>query len=171
MSGAASYTEILLILEFDINDLDNGRTNTQLLNDLATIRDAFKAAALAVNPTVIFKSACLTMPAGYDPAVNPPNYINSSWDLDIQQPWNAYLRANYAAHGFDKVIDIAANPLLGAAGAEKSSTYFYTDHVHPIDPGHAEMGAIVAADASDLLTITPPLNGFLQVGFAGGFIG
>jgi len=41
--------------------------------------------------------------------------------------------------GADGIIDFAANPVVGADGANASATYFQSDHIHPTNAGHVQM--------------------------------
>jgi hypothetical protein len=47
-----------------------------------------------------------------------------------RQQLNTLLRQGLKAHSARGIIDLAANPLLGATGANASTTYFYSDNVH-----------------------------------------
>ncbi len=43
------------------------------------------------------------------------------------------------AGGADGVIDVAADPLVGADGANASSTFFQADNIHPTNAGHVRI--------------------------------
>ena len=53
--------------------------------------------------------------------------------------FDAALLLNIKAAGADGIIDFAADPLVGADGANASATYFQADHIHPANPGHVQM--------------------------------
>lgn len=57
--------------------------------------------------------------------------------------FNGSIRSNAAGMGY-VVADIGANPTIGDAGDENSSTY-YLDTIHPKDAGHAIIAPIVKA--------------------------
>ncbi|MEI9980790.1 MAG: hypothetical protein WDN23_17675 [Edaphobacter sp.] len=58
--------------------------------------------------------------------------------------YDALLLAQAKAFGADGVIDFAANPLLGADGANTNTTYFQGDGVHPTVAGQALMAVIAS---------------------------
>ena len=55
--------------------------------------------------------------------------------------YNALILSQAKAGGADGVIDFAANPFLGADGANTNATYFQADHVHPTQAGQALLAA------------------------------
>ena len=61
-----------------------------------------------------------------------------SYDTD-KDNYDALILGGWKAIGADGVIDFAANPLLGADGAN-AGTYFQADHVHPIQAGQQILG-------------------------------
>jgi hypothetical protein len=61
--------------------------------------------------------------------------------------YDAILLQQYKAYGADGMIDFAANPLLGADGANANATYFQSDHIHPTAAGQL----LLAAAASNAL--------------------
>ena len=61
--------------------------------------------------------------------------------------YNSLILSQARAGGADGVIDFAANPLMGADGANTNATYFQPDHVHPTQAGQA----LLAAAASNAL--------------------
>ena len=58
----------------------------------------------------------------------------TSLDAD-KDSYDSLLLQQAEAAGADGVIDFAANPLLGADGANANATYFQSDHVHPTQVG------------------------------------
>jgi trimeric autotransporter adhesin len=68
-----------------------------------------------------------------------------SYDSD-KDSYDALILGGWKRIGADGVIDFAANPLLGADGANAGS-YFQADHVHPIQAGQQ----ILANEASNAL--------------------
>ena len=58
----------------------------------------------------------------------------TSLDAD-KDAYDALMLQQTRAAGADGVIDFAANPLLGADGANANATYFQSDHVHPTQAG------------------------------------
>jgi lysophospholipase L1-like esterase len=60
-----------------------------------------------------------------------------------RQTLNALLRQGLKAHSARGIVDLAANPYLGATGANASSTYFYPDNVHVIAAGQPLIEAAV----------------------------
>jgi phospholipase/lecithinase/hemolysin len=71
---------------------------------------------------------------------------------------NALILANAKALGADGIIDFAANPLLGADGANTSATYFQGDHTHPTAAGQL----LLASAASNVLNYTFGYNDLNQ---------
>jgi trimeric autotransporter adhesin len=69
----------------------------------------------------------------------------NSYDTD-KDGYDAMILGNWKAIGADGVIDFAANPLLGADGAN-AGAYFQADHVHPVQAGQQ----ILANEASNAL--------------------
>ena len=63
--------------------------------------------------------------------------------------FDALVLSQAKAGGADGVIDFAANPLMGADGAN-AGTYFQSDHIHPTQAGQA----LLAAAASNVLNYT-----------------
>lgn len=126
-----------VVAQWGKDDLRTGRTNAQLIADLKTIATAYRAA----NGTGRFRFIAQTIQPGYSTGVG----ILGSYDLLVQQSWNAYLRANYASNGIDLVSDLASNPLVGQAGAETSGTYFDADKVHMTAAGYALVASIAAS--------------------------
>ncbi len=55
--------------------------------------------------------------------------------------YNTLILSQAKAGGADGVIDFAANPVLGADGANTNATYFQPDHVHPSQAGQAQLAA------------------------------
>jgi len=53
--------------------------------------------------------------------------------------FDAALLLNAKAAGADGIIDFAANPVMGADGANANATYFQADHIHPTNAGHVQM--------------------------------
>ncbi len=68
-----------------------------------------------------------------------------SYDSD-KDNYDALILGNWKTTGADGVIDFAANPLLGADGAN-AGAYFQADHVHPVQAGQQ----ILANEASNAL--------------------
>ncbi len=65
----------------------------------------------------------------------------------VKDAYNALILSQYKMLGADGVVDFAANPNLGADGANANMTYFATDGTHPKNPGQD----ILAAEASNAL--------------------
>ncbi len=61
--------------------------------------------------------------------------------------YDALMLQNAQRVGADGVIDFAANPLLGADGANANATYFQGDHTHPTAAGQL----LLAVEASNAL--------------------
>ncbi len=63
----------------------------------------------------------------------------------LKDSYDALIVQQAKAVGFAGVLDIAANPLLGADGAYNNTTYFQAvDHIHPTTAGNALMAAAVS---------------------------
>jgi lysophospholipase L1-like esterase len=60
------------------------------------------------------------------------------------EAYNALLLEQYRAMNADGVIDFAANPLVGAAGAATNPIYFQSDQTHPTQAGQALMAAAMS---------------------------
>jgi lysophospholipase L1-like esterase len=73
-------------------------------------------------------------------------------DDQDKNPYNAMIRA-FCSDFADGLIDVAANPALGANGAYKNPEYFQ-DGIHLTDKGYALVGSIVQA------TIEQSASGF-----------
>jgi lysophospholipase L1-like esterase len=58
----------------------------------------------------------------------------ATFDAD-KQAYNAFILNGAKAAGADFVVDVAANPNLGADGAYANATYFQADGVHPTQAG------------------------------------
>jgi trimeric autotransporter adhesin len=71
--------------------------------------------------------------------------------VDAQKDaYDAMILGQAKADGADGVIDFAANPLLGADGAYKNTTYFNADQIHPTQAGQQ----LLANAASNVLNYT-----------------
>lgn len=68
-----------------------------------------------------------------------------SFDAD-KNALNALILQNAKIIGANGVVDFAANPLLGADGANANTTYFQADHVHPTQAGQ-QLLATAASNA------------------------
>jgi len=64
--------------------------------------------------------------------------------------FDALMLQQYKAVGADGIIDFAANPLLGADGANANTTYFQVDAIHPTQAGQQ----LLANAASNVLNYT-----------------
>jgi lysophospholipase L1-like esterase len=63
----------------------------------------------------------------------------------LKDSYDALIVQQARAVGFAGVLDVAANPLLGADGAYNNATYFQAvDHIHPTTAGNALMAAAVS---------------------------
>jgi lysophospholipase L1-like esterase len=63
----------------------------------------------------------------------------------LKDSYDALLVQQAKAAGFAGVLDVAANPLLGADGAYNNTTYFQSiDHIHPTTLGNSLMAAAVS---------------------------
>jgi hypothetical protein len=63
----------------------------------------------------------------------------------LKDSYDALIVQQAKAVGFAGVLDVAANPLLGADGANTNATYFQTvDHIHPTTLGNGLMGTAVS---------------------------
>ncbi len=72
----------------------------------------------------------------------------SGTSFDAQKDaYDALILSSARAGGADGVIDFAADPRLGADGANAGSTYFQSDNIHPTQAGQA----LLAAAASNAL--------------------
>ena len=72
--------------------------------------------------------------------------FGTSMDTD-KDTYDALILTNYKTIGADGVMDFAANPLLGADGANANATYFQSDLTHPTTTGQG----LLAAAASNAL--------------------
>ena len=73
------------------------------------------------------------------------NTNDGTQTLDAKKDaYDALILQQYKAIGADGVIDFAANPLLGADGANANTTYFQTDLTHPTQAGQAMMAAAMS---------------------------
>lgn len=55
------------------------------------------------------------------------------------EAYDSLIRQQWKSIGAEGVIDFAANPNMGAAGAASNTTYFETDGVHPTQTGQQQM--------------------------------
>ena len=63
----------------------------------------------------------------------------------LKDTYDALILQQAKAVGFAGVLDTAANPLLGADGANTNTTYFQaTDHIHPTTAGNTLMAAAIS---------------------------
>ena len=69
----------------------------------------------------------------------------SSVSLDADKDaYDALVLTGAKAVGADGIIDVAANPLLGADGAYANTTYFQVDGTHPTPVGHGLVATAVS---------------------------
>lgn len=115
-------------------------------NDLASIAP--------ISPQSVWSSAAawatLMRKAGCTPFINTMisrtgnGYSGLTMDA-LKDTYDALILQQAKAAGFAGVLDVAANPLLGADGAYNSTTYFQAvDHIHPTTLGNQYMGAAVS---------------------------
>ena len=63
----------------------------------------------------------------------------------LKDSYDALMLQQAKAAGFAGVLDVAANPLMGADGASANTTYFQAgDHIHPTTLGNQLMGTAVS---------------------------
>ncbi len=118
------------------NDFGQGATATTVLSYLAGETQTLKQAGCRVFLMTMISRT------GTDLLSNTFDSDKNNLDALMLQGWKAV--------GADGVIDGAANPLLGADGANTNATYFQGDHTHPTNAGQA----LIAAAASNALNYT-----------------
>jgi lysophospholipase L1-like esterase len=107
-----------------------------------------------LSPQAVWNSAAawatLMRKAGCTPFLNTMisrtgnGYGGQTMDA-LKDTYNALILQQAKAVGFAGVLDVAANPLLGADGAYSNTTYFQSvDHIHPTTAGNALMAAAVS---------------------------
>ena len=115
----------VLYLAYGTNDIVSGsRTAAQVIADLEAYAALARASGAKVVCGTILPRIGLTGP-------------QETTRTDV----NAAIRASAA---FDVVSDVAAHPVMGAAGAE-SNTALYNDGLHPTRLGHSYLAPVAAA--------------------------
>ncbi len=115
-------------------------------NDLASINP--------LSPQAVWSSAAawatLMRKAGCTPFINTMisrtanGYGGQTMDA-LKDTYDALILQQAKQVGFAGVLDVAANPLLGADGASANTTYFQAiDHIHPTTLGNQLMGTAVS---------------------------
>jgi lysophospholipase L1-like esterase len=115
-------------------------------NDLASINP--------LSPQAVWASAAawatLMRKAGCIPFINTMisrtanGYGGQTMDA-LKDTYDALILQQAKSVGFAGVLDVAANPLLGADGASANTTYFQAvDHIHPTTLGNQLMGTAVS---------------------------
>jgi lysophospholipase L1-like esterase len=82
----------------------------------------------------ILKREGCTVFAGTMLSIGGTDAGGNSRDGD-KNAYDALILQSAKSAGADGVIDFAANPLLGADGANANATYFQADHIHPTQAG------------------------------------
>ena len=123
----------LALLEAGTNDLDS-------VNSLSPQAVWSSAAAWA---SVMRKAGCtpfmITMISR-----SGSGYGSQTMDA-LKDSYDALILQQAKAAGFAAVLDVAANPLMGADGANASTTYFQAvDHIHPTTAGNTLLAAAVS---------------------------
>jgi lysophospholipase L1-like esterase len=122
----------IAIVQYGTNDLRNGYTQAQLIANMTIILAAYRSAG--------YKTIVQTI----EPAYLPSATINPTYDQALQQPYNAWLRANWktVANG---ISDFGFDVRVGQAGAELNTTYFRSvDNTHLTDTGYAVVAGYAA---------------------------
>ncbi len=112
------------------------------------------AAGNPISPQAVWSEAAawaaLMRKAGCTPFINTMisrtanGYNNLTMDA-LKDTYDALILQQAKSVGFAGVLDVAANPLLGADGASANSTYFQSvDHIHPTTLGNQLMGTAVS---------------------------
>jgi lysophospholipase L1-like esterase len=115
-------------------------------NDLASVNP--------LSPQAVWSSAAawaaLMRKAGCIPFINTMisrtanGYGGQTMDA-LKDAYDALILQQAKAAGFAGVLDVAANPVLGADGAYNNATYFQAvDHIHPTTLGNQLMGTAVS---------------------------
>jgi lysophospholipase L1-like esterase len=115
-------------------------------NDLASVNP--------LSPQAVWSSAAawatLMRRAGCTPFINTMisrtanGYGGQTMDA-LKDTYDALILQQAKAVGFAGVLDVAANPLLGADGAYNNTTYFQAiDHIHPTTAGNQLMATAVS---------------------------
>jgi lysophospholipase L1-like esterase len=116
-------------------------------NDLAQVGGtASDVWSNAVSEIQILKQAGCRVFVGTMLSRAGTDATGNTGDVD-KNAYDALILSQAKTAGADGVIDFAANPLLGADGANASATYFQGDHIHPTQAGQA----MLAAAASNTL--------------------
>ncbi len=129
-SSAGSGLALIMAGTNDFS-IENVPASTILQNLMGEVQTMKTAGCRVLVGTMISRT-------GNDPA-------GRTLDSD-KDAYDALILSQAKAGGADGVIDFAANPLLGADGAN-TGTYFQADHVHPTQAGQA----LLAAAASNAL--------------------
>lgn len=106
-------------------------------NDLSSVSGATPASVFGFNMgeiQTLKRAGCLVFAGTMISRTGNDNGGATSLDAD-KDAYDALMLQQTRAAGADGVIDFAANPLLGADGANANATYFQSDHVHPTQAG------------------------------------
>ena len=121
--SVGAYAPIALLME-GTNDFTGGNSNTTAISvmssyaaDIATLR---AAGCRVFAGTMISRTG-----TGANGASNDAN----------KDAYDALILSQARSAGADGIIDYAANPLLGADGANSNTTYFQADGIHPTQTG------------------------------------
>lgn len=127
---SSAACNVALINGGDTNNVDaNTYNTTQVQADIVTLTGLLQATGFKVG-----------IATGIDRADNTGLY----------EPYlaamNIWMRANVGQGLLPNafLIDVAADPLLGAAGAANNTALFASDKIHPINPGHQAIAARIA---------------------------
>ncbi len=115
-------------------------------NSLALIvgyTPAMVARDLAAQVAMVRKAGCLPYVMTMISRSDLTNQQGGSLDND-KNALNALIRSQWKAWGATGLIDVAADPNLGADGASTNAQYYTADHVHLNDAGYALVAAAVA---------------------------
>ena len=135
--GAKSCTvqggQAVAILEGGTNDMDSQNP----LSAQATWNEAASWASL------MKKSGCIPFMVTM---ISRTGSGFGSLTMDaLKDTYDALIVQQAKAVGFAGVLDVAANPLLGADNAYSNTTYFQSlDHIHPTTAGNALMAAAIS---------------------------
>ena len=141
----------LAIVQYGTNDLRTGRTLSQLQSDIQSVCGAYRSLG--------YKVIIQTIEPAYLPSAN----ITPTYDIALQQPYNAWLRANWKSFA-DAISDFSLDTRVGQAGAELNTTYFRSaDNTHLTDAGYAVVAGYAAAAVSQIVnggSATTTVSGF-----------
>ncbi|MGD0443021.1 MAG: SGNH/GDSL hydrolase family protein [Edaphobacter sp.] len=137
-SNAGSPVAVVLLGTNDIATLHDGGANTA-----STITSTMSTLGSEVQ---VLKGAGCRVFVGTMLSRTGNDEFGTSLDAD-KDTYDSLILTTAKGVGADGVIDFAANPSLGADGANSNSTFFQADHIHPTAAGQL----LLAAAASNEL--------------------